>query len=73
MERTDTGDNGDDLKGWHEALPQQLPRPTYWPALLALGIALALLGPVTAMAITIVGVCLGGVSLAGWIAEMSHD
>jgi hypothetical protein len=54
-------------------LPQHLPRPTYWPAALALAITLALLGPVTSIAITAFGFALGAVALIGWIGELVHE
>jgi hypothetical protein len=59
--------------GWKKPLPQRLPRPTYWPAILALATTLALLGPVTLMPITVVGLVLGAVALVGWIGEMLHE
>jgi len=59
--------------GWSRPLPERLPRPTCWPAALALGAAMALLGPVTLMAVTIVGVCVAAVALAGWIGEIVRD
>lgn len=58
---------------WKKPLPEQLPRPTYWPAILALSIALALLGPVTVMPVTAVGLVLGAVALFGWIGEIVHE
>lgn len=59
--------------GWKRPLPEHLPRATYWPAILALAVTLALLGPVTLMPITVVGLALGAVALIGWIGEMSHE
>lgn len=59
--------------GWKKPLPQHLPRPTYWPAILALAMTLALLGPVTLMPITVVGLVLGAVALIGWIGELLHE
>lgn len=59
--------------GWKRPLPQHLPRPTYWPAILALATTLALLGPVTLMPITAVGLVLGAVALIGWIQEILHE
>jgi hypothetical protein len=59
--------------GWKKPLPERLPRPTYWPAMLALAVTLALLGPVTLMAISAVGVALGAVALIGWIGEILHE
>lgn len=59
--------------GWNKPLPEQLPRPSYWPFLLAFGMNLALLGPVTSMWLTFVGFVLGGFALAGWIGELGHE
>lgn len=56
--------------GWKKPLPEHLPRPTYWPAMLALATTLSLLGPVTSMAITVVGLGLAVVALIGWIGEI---
>lgn len=60
-------------EGWNKPLPERLARPTYWPAVLALAAMVALMGPVTNMAVTGVGVVLGGVALAGWIREMVNE
>jgi hypothetical protein len=48
----------------------QLPTPTIWPFILALGVALAITGMVTHWAITLLGVCLTLRSAAGWFAQM---
>lgn len=60
-------------QGWKKPRPEHLPRPTYWPAILALAITLALLGPVTLMQITAVGIVVGAVALIGWIGELLHE
>ena len=59
-----------DQLDWNKPLPEQLARPTYWPAMLALGMTLALLGPVTSLAITVVGFALAIAALIGWIGEL---
>ena len=59
--------------GWKKPLPDHLPRRTYWPAILALAITLALLGPVTLMPITAVGAGLGAIALIGWIGDLLHE
>jgi len=59
--------------GWKRPLPERLPRRTYWPAILALAMTLTLLGPVTLMPITVIGVAMGGVALIGWIGELLHE
>jgi hypothetical protein len=58
---------------WNKPLPETLQRPTYWPAMLALGITLMLLGPVTVSPVGIAGFVMTVVSLAGWIREMVHE
>jgi hypothetical protein len=58
---------------WNKPLPQSLSRPTYWPSILALAVTLVLLGPVTLMPITGVGLILGAVALIGWIGEILHE
>ena len=59
--------------GWKRPLPEHVPRPTYWPAILALAATLALLGPVTLMPITAVGLLLGAAALIGWIGEILNE
>jgi hypothetical protein len=56
--------------GWKSPLPQRLPRKTYWPAMLALGVTITLLGPVTIWPVGLVGLVLGAVALIGWIGEL---
>jgi hypothetical protein len=63
-------DLGRENQVWRRPLPEALARPTYWPAMLALGMTLALLGPVTSLAITVVGLGLAIAALIGWIGEM---
>ena len=59
--------------GWKKPLPERLSRPTYWPAILALSMTLALLGPVTLLPITAVGLVLGTVALVGWIGDILRE
>jgi hypothetical protein len=59
-------------QGWSRPLPGALARPTYWPAMLALGMTLALLGPVTSLAITVVGLGMAIAALIGWIGGLVH-
>lgn len=59
-------------EGWHRARPEQIPRPTYWPVVVALAITLIFWGAVSALAISVVGLVLLVISLAGWIGELRH-
>lgn len=59
--------------GWQAVEREPLPRPTYWPAALALAIVLLAWGIATTFLISIVGAILLAISLAGWIGELLHD
>lgn len=52
---------------------REQPRPTWWPAALALGIVFVLWGVVTSLIIMAVGVAVFAVALAGWLGEMRHE
>jgi hypothetical protein len=58
---------------WTEPKPEVLPRPTYWPAVLALGVAFVFWGLVASLVITIIGLTLTGLALAGWIGEVLRE
>jgi hypothetical protein len=60
-------------KNWNMPKPAMIPRPTYWPAGLALGITFLLWGIVTSLVVVAVGAAVFIVSLAGWIGEMRHE
>ena len=59
--------------GWKKPLPETLSRPTFWPAMLALGINLILLGVVTQIVVGCAGLLLAVAALAGWVAEIFHE
>src|ERR1035437_733115 len=48
----------------------QLPRPTAWPLVLALGVSLILAGMVTTLAIAILGVGLSIAGVIGWFFQV---
>ncbi|MGC1107491.1 MAG: hypothetical protein WA876_13220 [Candidatus Acidiferrales bacterium] len=58
---------------WSEPRPQNIPRPTYSPAVLALAIVCLLWGIVTTYLISVLGMILFVVGLAGWIGELLHE
>jgi hypothetical protein len=57
---------------WERLPPAHLPRPTYWPVVLAFGIVLLAWGVVTTLAITVIGLVLFALGLGGWIGELRH-
>lgn len=50
--------------------PQDLPEPTYWPFLMALGITLGMWWIVSSWILGGIGVVLFFISLYGWINEL---
>jgi hypothetical protein len=50
----------------------RVPRPTYWPVVAALGTVFLFWGVVTTSAISVIGLGLFALGLAGWIREMCH-
>ncbi|MGA7625157.1 MAG: hypothetical protein WB630_18595 [Candidatus Acidiferrales bacterium] len=58
---------------WTEPRHQNIPRPTYSPAVMALAIVCLLWGIVTTYLISLLGVVLFGIALAGWIGELHHE
>ncbi len=59
--------------GWHALPPEPLPRPTYWPAVMALGIVFVLWGIATTLLVSGVGFVLFVIALGGWIGEMIRE
>ena len=58
---------------WSTPKPEQIPHPTYWPPVMALGTILLLWGIVTSWMISLVGLMLFICSISGWIWELYHD
>jgi len=57
-----------------ETLPHEhLPRPTYFPAGLAMGTTFIFWGLITSRVIFLVGVALFVAALAGWITEIRNE
>jgi len=50
-----------------------LPGPSFWPILLAIGIAMSLIGVITKIEVVVVGLALTLVSLFGWVREARHE
>jgi uncharacterized membrane protein YecN with MAPEG domain len=49
------------------------PRPTYWPAALALSCVLLLWGVVSSWIVSVVGFVILVASVIGWISDVVHD
>jgi hypothetical protein len=59
--------------GWKPLPPERLPRPTYFPAGLAMGTTFVFWGLITSWVVLAVGVALFAAALAGWITELRHE
>lgn len=59
--------------GWSEPEPKEIPRPTYWPIVMAVAITFIFWGIVTSLIISGVGILLFALSLAGWIGDIRHE
>ena len=59
--------------GWESLPHDRLPRPTFFPAGLAMGITFILWGLITSWVVLVVGIGLFAASLAGWIYEILRE
>lgn len=58
---------------WEKAKPEKLPRPTYWPFFLAMGLAFLFWGLLTTWVILLAGGLIFTVALIGWINQIRHE
>jgi hypothetical protein len=58
---------------WEQLPEEHLPRPTYFPSGLAMGIAFLFWGLITSWVTFVIGVALFTASLAGWITEIRYE
>jgi len=59
--------------GWTPLAREQVPRPTYFPAGLALGVAFIFWGFVISLVMVAAGLGLFIAALAGWIREIRYE
>lgn len=62
----------DESKG-HEPRPTVLPRPTYWPAIMAASICFGLWGVLTSVWLIVVGAAGTVLSAAGWLGALRDE
>jgi hypothetical protein len=56
-----------------KARPEHLPSPTYWPFFMALGLAFAGWGLLSAWLISVGGLIVFIIALIGWINILRHE
>ena len=59
--------------GWNILPSEELPLPTYWPVVMALGITLLAFGLISSSLIIIAGLILFVISLIGWIGDIQDE
>ena len=67
--------------GWHRPLPEHLPKPGYWPAIMALGITFILWALAvgfnevvsTIIILFLIGLILFLLALTGWIGDLRDE
>ena len=58
---------------WEKARPEILPKPTYWPFFLAMGLAFIFWGLLTTWVVLIAGGLIFITALIGWINQIRHE
>lgn len=64
--------HGELRPGWSRPKPEHVPRPTYWPAVLAFGVTFMFWGLISTLIISAIGLVIFAIGLAGWIGELRH-
>ena len=52
---------------------EHLPGPSFWPVLLAVGVAMSLIGVITKVVVVVIGLIILVVALGGWIRDARRD
>jgi hypothetical protein len=55
------------------AEPQEMPEPTFWPIIAALGVIFIFWGVVASPIISFIGMIVFGISIAGWIQDLRYE
>ncbi len=58
---------------WEPLPPEHLPRPTYFPAGLAMGTTFIFWGLITSWVILLIGFGLFAAAMAGWLTEIRRE
>ena len=64
---------GPQLKpGWEPLPMEELPQPTYWPVIMALGITFIFWGVATSYIVSYFGIVIFFIALIGWIGDLRN-
>lgn len=61
------------VAGWHEPVPHSPPEPSFWPAVMALSIAVAMWGMVLDYIVVGVSIAVFAIACAGWIGDLLRE
>lgn len=61
------------MNEWHAPKPEHIPRPTYCPVTLAVGIVLMVWGPLANWLLLAAGAVVTVTALTCWINELRHE
>ncbi len=50
--------------------PQEIPPPTFWPFILSFGVVFLFWGIITSFIVSLAGVIIMTISIAGWISDL---
>ena len=56
-----------------KAKPQNLPKPTYWPFILAFGCCFMLWGLLNSMVFSLIGLLVFIVAIGGWMHDLYNE
>ncbi len=59
--------------GWSRPRPAKIPRPTYWPAVVGLGITLTFWGMISTIFVGATGVVFLIIGITGWVWELMYE
>ena len=59
--------------GWSRPRPEKIPRPTYWPAIVGLGITLTFWGMISTIFLGATGVIFLIIGITGWVWELMYE
>ena len=59
--------------GWSRPRPNKIPRPTYWPAVVGLGITLTFWGMISTIFLGATGVVFLIIGVTGWVWELMYE
>ncbi len=61
------------MKNQYKAKPTKLPKPTYWPFFLALGLVILLAGILSNIIVSLIGLIVFVVALYGWLSDLYDE